>query len=271
MRGWRLGALQWTGEARRLQVRVHGRVSRVRAHYVWSPEEPLGRSLQMAGSPAIITGRPGARTSGSAATARGSPKPSQPPSSITPPAGGVHACQVSGRRTRDLPVPRARKRLGRRRLQLPRRPVRPGVRGPVRGVERNVIGAHSQGFNTGTVGISLIGNYAQRSPTPAARAASCGCSRGAWMSRTSTLVRTRPSSPGEPEVRKGAPLFLRAISVTATRASRPAPGACIATSRNRLGGGGARTAESSTRQRSKAGWASSSASRPGSRRHFRGR
>jgi hypothetical protein len=55
MRGWRLGALQWTGEARRLEVRRRGRVSRVRAHYVWSPEEPLGRTLQMAGSPAIIT------------------------------------------------------------------------------------------------------------------------------------------------------------------------------------------------------------------------
>ena len=29
LRGWRLGALQWTGEAQRLQVRVRGRVSRV--------------------------------------------------------------------------------------------------------------------------------------------------------------------------------------------------------------------------------------------------
>ena len=54
------------GEARRLEVRARGRVSRVRAHYVWSPEEPLGRSLQMAGSPRSSPGRPGAPTNGSA-------------------------------------------------------------------------------------------------------------------------------------------------------------------------------------------------------------
>ena len=37
------------------------------------------------------------------------------------------------------------------------------------GVDRNVVGAHAQGFNTGSVGIALLGNYEGVSPTPAAQ------------------------------------------------------------------------------------------------------
>jgi hypothetical protein len=38
MRGWRVGNPVWTGASDRLEVRVRGRVSRLRAHYVHSPE-----------------------------------------------------------------------------------------------------------------------------------------------------------------------------------------------------------------------------------------
>src|SRR5215211_281994 len=102
MRGWRIGNPWWTGTAERIQVRTRGRVERVRAHFVWSPEEPmLERSLQIAGSPKIILRR----------------------------SWGAHARAVGGGRPRDPGLPRARKRLGRHRLQLPRRPLRPGLRG----------------------------------------------------------------------------------------------------------------------------------------------
>src|SRR5262249_58362955 len=37
------------------------------------------------------------------------------------------------------------------------------------GVERNVIGAHSLGFNTGTVGVALIGNFQYTTPPKAMR------------------------------------------------------------------------------------------------------
>src|SRR3989442_5962360 len=35
------------------------------------------------------------------------------------------------------------------------------------GIDQNVVGAHSQGFNTGTVGVSMIGNYSSVAPTRA--------------------------------------------------------------------------------------------------------
>ena len=39
------------------------------------------------------------------------------------------------------------------------------------GIDRNVIGAHAQGFNTGTVGVALIGNFTAATPTQAQQAA----------------------------------------------------------------------------------------------------
>ncbi|MBV8598544.1 MAG: peptidoglycan recognition protein, partial [Actinobacteria bacterium] len=39
------------------------------------------------------------------------------------------------------------------------------------GIDKNVIGAHALGFNTGTVGVSLIGNFTSATPPPAMQAA----------------------------------------------------------------------------------------------------
>ena len=39
------------------------------------------------------------------------------------------------------------------------------------GIERNVIGAHAQGFNTGSVGVALLGNYNSATLSTAARSA----------------------------------------------------------------------------------------------------
>src|SRR6185312_15588347 len=37
------------------------------------------------------------------------------------------------------------------------------------GIDRNVVGAHAQGFNTGSVGVALMGTYTSRAPTAARR------------------------------------------------------------------------------------------------------
>src|SRR5262249_5646975 len=39
------------------------------------------------------------------------------------------------------------------------------------GITRNVIGAHALGFNNGTVGVSLIGNFQSTAPPPAMQSA----------------------------------------------------------------------------------------------------
>jgi uncharacterized protein with LGFP repeats len=53
------------------------------------------------------------------------------------------------------------------------------------GMTRAVIGAHSQGFNTGSVGVAVIGDYTSTGITPAARAALVSLLRGGSTSTTS--------------------------------------------------------------------------------------
>ena len=55
-RGWNLGSPYWTGASNRIQVRTYGNVPRVRAYYVSSParKSPLRRT-SIAGSPLILS------------------------------------------------------------------------------------------------------------------------------------------------------------------------------------------------------------------------
>jgi hypothetical protein len=81
------------------------------------------------------------------------------------------------------------------------------------GIERNVIGAHAQGFNTGSVGISVLGNYDSAALSPAAREA---VSRViAWrldVAHVHPLSRITSISSGNARFRKGLPVWLRAVS-----------------------------------------------------------
>src|SRR5438132_2528038 len=53
--GWRIGNPYWTGTSDRIAYRLHGRVTRVRAYFVWSADDQLPlRRLSIAGSPPII-------------------------------------------------------------------------------------------------------------------------------------------------------------------------------------------------------------------------
>ena len=54
------------------------------------------------------------------------------------------------------------------------------------GIDRNVIGAHARGFNTGSVGVAVIGTFGtSRRSRPRPRRRSRGCSPGASISPTS--------------------------------------------------------------------------------------
>jgi hypothetical protein len=215
MRAWRIGNPWWTGAAERLQVRTRGRVERVRAHYVWSPEEPtLERSLQIAGSPKIIT-RPSWRanerirrddpeyapvlhnaivhhTAGAAGSSR-----AQSAAIVR----GIQTYHVLGNGWDDIGYNFLVDRFG----QV--------FEGRYGGIEKNVVGAHAQGFNTGSVGIAVLGSYGGAGPSAAARNAVS--SLIAWrldVAHVHPLARTSTISSGNPKFREGLPVWLRAVS-----------------------------------------------------------
>jgi hypothetical protein len=215
LRGWRMSDPVWTGTADRLAVRTRGRVSRVRAYYVWSPVElSLGRTLQMAGSPRIVTragwgaderirrDNPEIATTLTTAVVHhtAGAEPATPAQSAAI-VRGIYLYHVRGNGWDDIGYNFLVDRFG----QV--------FEGRYGGVERNVVGAHSAGFNTGTVGVSVLGNYERRRISSAARAAIVRVL--AWRLDVAH-VDPRSSGPvvsgGNPRYRKGMPLWLRTVS-----------------------------------------------------------
>ena len=83
------------------------------------------------------------------------------------------------------------------------------------GVDRNVVGAHAQGFNTGSVGVARDRRTTSTRRRRRRRAAtrSRGCSPGGSTSRTSTRSRrSRSSRAASERFAAGVPVFLRAVS-----------------------------------------------------------
>ena len=173
-RGWQFGSPYWTGPSNRIQVRASGGVKRVRAYYVWSPAHKIrARTLSKAGSPLIIT-----RASWHAdESIRRRKKPAY---ADTVRFAVVHhtAGSNSYSRAQSASIVRGIERyhvlangwddIGYNFLVDKYGQIFEGRWG---GVDRNVVGAHAQGFNQGSVGIALIGTYDVTSITPAARAA----------------------------------------------------------------------------------------------------
>ena len=95
------------------------------------------------------------------------------------------------------------------------------------GIDRNVVGAHAQGFNVGTVGVALIGNFeSDDSDGGAAETRSCGCSPGVSTSRTSIRrPRSLYTSGGNYKFRAGRVVTLRAISGHRDTGPTECPGA----------------------------------------------
>ena len=163
------------GPARWIQYRVSGEVTRLRTYFVDSPVTAADRaraaSTRTAAAAAAARAGPVAQPSivrragwnADETIVRDAPAIAQrAPLRGRAPHRGLEQLlggRVGGDRPRDPALPRARERLGRHRLQLPRRQVRPGLRGPRRRDHENVVGAHAGGFNTGSVGVAVIGIY----------------------------------------------------------------------------------------------------------------
>ncbi len=160
----------WTGASDALQYRVRGNVTRLRAYYIWSPVEHRGlRRLSVAGSPPIVS-----RTAwgGNELPRRNHPlyassvrlvivHHTATPNTYTPDQAaaivrGIDVYHVKANGWNDIGYNFLIDRYGQ---------VYEGRYG---GMTRNVIGAHALGFNSGSVGIALIGNFMTAKPTPAA-------------------------------------------------------------------------------------------------------
>jgi hypothetical protein len=229
-RGWRLGNPYWTGPSDRIAYRLRGRVVRLRAYFVHSPEEriPL-RRVSMAGSPPILS----RSTWGANEAIRRAP-PSYAPSVqfalVHHTAGtnsytesqsaaivrGIEVYHVQGNGWNDIGYNFLVDKYG----QV--------FEGRYGGVDRNVIGAHAEGFNTGSVGVAMLGTYGSTAPPVVARNALANLL--AWrldlahVDPRSTLTW---ASGGNARFAPGVPVSLRAVSGHRDTGFTTCPGAAL--------------------------------------------
>jgi len=212
---WHDGNLDWTGAADRVQFRVRGEVSRLRSYELWSRVTTVpARSLSEAGSPSIV---PRAGWGADEKIVRAKPifapavrlvivhhtagTNAYTPAQAAAIVRGIEVYHVKGNGWNDIGYNFLVDRFG---------TVYEGRGG---GIDRNVIGAHSEGFNSGTAGVALIGNFSVAKPPKAAQDALVGLV--AWrldvahVDPLSTVVYT---SGGNYKYKAGKVVTLRAIS-----------------------------------------------------------
>ena len=183
--GWRVGNPWWTGAADRIEYRVSGEVTRLRTYFVDSPVtaatgrgqlrrgQRRARSRRRPRAAPPIVRRPA--WNADERIVRGAPSiAARLRFSVRPPHGRLeqlHGRPVGRDRSRDSALPRARNGwddIGYSFLIDKYGRVFEGRGG---GVAGNVIGAHAGGFNTGSVGVAIIGNYNSATISSAARSA----------------------------------------------------------------------------------------------------
>jgi hypothetical protein len=164
LRGWSLGTPVWTGGSDAVQFRVEGALSRLRAHYVSSPRAALparaGRALHEAEQPPIILR---ADWGADERIVRAPPlyadrlllsivhhTAGKSPATPQDSAAIVRAIQVYHVESNGW------NDIGYNFLVDPFGQVFEGRAG---GIDRNVVGAHALGFNTGSTGVALLGNF----------------------------------------------------------------------------------------------------------------
>jgi hypothetical protein len=216
LRGWKIGAPYWTGGSDAIQYRTAGRVTRVRAFFVRGSggPSPRIRRVQTATVPTIITRAEwGANESIRRATPRYADNVhfaivhhtagsnSYTASQSAGIVRSIYLYHVQGNGWNDIGYNFLVDKYG----QI--------FEGRYGGMTRAVIGAHAMGFNVGSAGVSVIGNYSAATVTPAARAALV--SLLAWrldlahVDPNSRVVRV---STGNPRYPPGTAVTLNAVS-----------------------------------------------------------
>jgi N-acetylmuramoyl-L-alanine amidase len=217
--GWRLGNPWWVGPSDRIETRTIGRVSRVRAHLVWSAAPTAGRRVEhrvlaATVAPAIV---PRASWGASESIRRGPPSYATSIRGVTihhtagtnnysraqAPAivKGIQLFHVQSNGWNDIGYNYLVDRFG------------TIYEGRFGGVDRNVIGAHAQGFNTGAVGIALLGTYGSATPSAAAQDAIARLI--AWrldVAHVDPIGKSTATSSGSDRYRPGTRVTLRHVS-----------------------------------------------------------
>ncbi len=213
--GWKVGSPWWAPGSTRLEVRTTGQVTRVKAWFVRSAAArvPL-RTTSRAGSPQII---PRSGWNANEKIVRAAPRyapvlrfaivhhtagaSSYGPEESAAIVRGIELYHVKGNGWDDIGYNFLVDRYGQ---------VFEGRRG---GITRNVIGAHAEGFNTGSSGIALIGTYSAKRPTREAEDA-----LGKLLAWRLDVGHVDPASSamitsgGNAKLRPGVGAYLRAIS-----------------------------------------------------------
>ena len=228
--GWHLGGLDWTGEANGIRFRTAGQVTRLRAYYVSSPvEAPAARRVQIAGSPLIIS-RFGWQADESIRRAApqyadavhfavvhhtaGSNSYTRAESAAI--VRGIEVYHVKGNGWNDIGYNFLVDKYG----QV--------FEGRYGGVDKAVVGAHAEGFNTGSVGIAVLGSYGSSGISAAAKSALERLL--AWrldLAHVDPLSTLTWRSGGNPRFASGVPVFLRAIAGHRDTGFTDCPGAAL--------------------------------------------
>jgi hypothetical protein len=215
LQGWSLGEGLWVGPSTRLEVRIHGDVRRVRAHFVRS--RPIAvplRATATARAPAIVS-RSAWRADESLRRAEPETAPSLRYAVVHHTAGpndytraqapaivrAIMAYHVQSNGWNDIGYNALVDRFG------------TVYEGRFGGVDANVVGAHARGFNTGSYGIALLGEFTTVEPTKAAVEALARTI--AWrldLAHVDPLRSFDVVSSGSDRFPAGIPVFLRAVS-----------------------------------------------------------
>ena len=227
---WRIGNPYWTGASEAIAYRLHGRVARLRAFFVRSPEEriPLRRT-SMAGSPPVLSrlawganerirrAPPRFATSVQFAVVHhtaGSNSYTAAQSAAV--VRAIELYHVRGNGWNDIGYNFLVDKYG----QV--------FEGRYGGVDKNVIGAHAEGFNTGSVGVALLGTYGSIAPSVAARTSLAALL--AWrldVAHVDPLSKLLFPSGGNPRFPAGTPVSLRAVSGHRDAGFTSCPGAAL--------------------------------------------
>ena len=212
---WNLGNPWWVGPSDAIRYRLRGEVRRLRAHFVRSPAAGVpARTLQRAGAPAIV---PRAGWNADEKIRRGSPafatnvrlalvhhtagsngySAAQAPAIVK----AIQLYHVRGNGWNDIGYNFLVDRFG---------TVYEGRYG---GITKNVVGAHAEGFNTGSVGVAVLGEYSSLAVSGPARD-----SVARLLAWRLDLAHVDPASTqsfisgGNARFPAGLPVFLRTVS-----------------------------------------------------------